>query len=295
MKIEANGVSIEVQMHGQPEHPAVLLIMGLGMQLVAWPPYVIEPLVKAGYRVITFDNRDIGLSQHFDHLGKPNILWASVKRKLGWPIAAPYGLADMARDALGVLDALSVPRAHVVGASMGGMIAQHLSALAPARVKTLTSIMSSSGAPGLPEAKPQVIRALLSRPMGKDIDAVVRHYENLFAVIGSPAYPVEPDLLRQRIRAGVERSYHPMGTMRQMMAIAADQKRHRLLTGIQAPTLVIHGLDDVLVPPSHGQDTAQRIAGARFVGIPGMGHDFAPGAVAQWIDTLISHLQHEHA
>ncbi len=295
MKIEANGVSIEVQMHGESEHPAVLLIMGLGMQLVAWPPYVIEPLVKAGYRVITFDNRDIGLSQHFDHLGKPNILWASVKRKLGWPIAAPYGLPDMARDALGVLDALSIPRAHIVGASMGGMIAQHLVALAPARAKTLTSIMSSSGAPGLPEAKPQVIRALLSRPMGRDIDAVVRHYEKLFAVIGSPAFPVEPDLLRQRIRAGVERSYHPMGTMRQMMAIAADQKRHQLITGIQAPTLVLHGLDDVLVPPSHGQDTARRIAGARFVGIPGMGHDFAPGAVAQWIDTLIAHLQHEHA
>jgi pimeloyl-ACP methyl ester carboxylesterase len=295
MKLKANGLNIEVELHGAPQHPAVLLIMGLGMQLVAWPPAVIEPLVQAGYRVITFDNRDIGLSQHFDHLGKPNLVWAALKKKMGWRIDAPYSLQDMARDALGVLDALQIQQAHIVGASMGGMIAQHLAALAPARTLSLTSIMSSSGAPGLPDARPAVLRALLSRPKSHAVEDIVTHYVNLFGVIGSPAFPVEQSVLRERIRFGIERSFHPAGTMRQMLAIAADASRHQALSSISARTLVLHGLADVLVPASHGRDTAQRIAGARFIGIEGMGHDFAPGAVAQWIHLLINHLQHEHA
>jgi pimeloyl-ACP methyl ester carboxylesterase len=294
MKFEVNGIHIEVEQHGQPEHPAVLLIMGLGMQLIAWPPTVIEPLVQAGFRVITFDNRDIGLSQKMDQAGKPNLIWAVMKKKLGLKIHAPYSLQDMARDALGVLDRLQVAKAHVVGVSMGGMIAQRLALAAPQRILSLTSIMSASGAPGLPEAKPPVLRALLSRPRSRQTEDIVAHYVKLFAVIGSPAFPVEPGLLRERIRSGIERSYHPVGTMRQMLAIAADSTRHQDLKHIQAPTLVLHGLADALVPPEQGRDTAQRIPGARFVGIKGMGHDLAPGAVAQWIDTLISHLKHEH-
>jgi pimeloyl-ACP methyl ester carboxylesterase len=295
MNTIANGISIEVQQHGNAAHPAVLLIMGLGMQLVAWPPTVIEPLVQAGYRVITFDNRDIGLSQHFDHLGTPNLILAALKKKLGLSIQSPYSLRDMARDALGVLSALRIEQAHIVGASMGGMIAQHLAALAPERALSLTSIMSSSGAPGLPDAKPAVLRTLLSRPANRGVEAIVAHYVKLFSVIGSPAFSVEPQLLRERIKFGVERSYHPEGTMRQMLAIAADATRHDTLARIQARTLVLHGLSDVLVPPVHGRDTAKRITGSRFIGIEGMGHDFAPGAVAQWIGSLITHLQHEHA
>jgi pimeloyl-ACP methyl ester carboxylesterase len=293
MNIEANGISVEFQEHGVKEHPAVLLIMGLGMQLIAWPPTVIEPLVNAGYRVITFDNRDIGLSQNFDHMGTPNLVWAALKKKLGLKIHSIYSLQDMARDALGVLDALKIDKAHIVGASMGGMISQHLAAQCPERVLSLTSIMSSSGAPGLPDAEPAVLRALLSRPKSRSVDHIVAHYVKLFGVIGSPAFPVEPQLLRDRIRFGIERSYHPEGTMRQMLAIAADSQRHLALARVQARTLVLHGLSDVLVPPAHGRDTAHRISGSRFIGIEGMGHDLAPGAVAQWIDALISHLQHE--
>lgn len=291
MKIRANGISIEVQEHGLREHPAVLLIMGLGMQLVAWPPAVIEPLVQSGYRVITFDNRDIGLSEHFDHCGKPNIVWASIKRKLGLKIQSPYGLPDMARDALGVLDALDIKQAHIVGASMGGMIAQHVVVQAPERALSLTSIMSSSGAPGLPDAKPAVLRALLSRPASTQIDDITAHYVKLFGVIGSRAFPVDPQLLRERIRFGIERSHHPDGTLRQMMAIAADDQRHYLLKHINTPTLVIHGLTDVLVPPAHGRDTTQRISGSRFVGVEGMGHDLAPGAVEKWLPDFLKHLK----
>jgi pimeloyl-ACP methyl ester carboxylesterase len=291
MKIKSNGISIEVQEHGSKEHPAVLLIMGLGMQLIAWPPTVIEPLVRAGYRVITFDNRDIGLSQHFDHLGKPNIVWASIKRKLGLQIKPPYSLQDMARDTAGVLDALNISKAHVVGVSMGGMIAQRLACAAPERVQSLTCIMSSSGAPGLPEAKPVVLRALFSRPASSSVQDITAHYVKLFNVIGSPAFPVESQLLRERIRVGIERNFHPEGTLRQMMAIGADNTRHKDIAHIKAPTLVVHGLDDVLVPQENGRDIAQRIQGARFVGIPGMGHDLAPGAVEQWIGALLDHIK----
>jgi pimeloyl-ACP methyl ester carboxylesterase len=291
MKIKANGISIEVQEHGSPDHPTVLLIMGLGMQLIAWPPTVIEPLVQAGYRVITFDNRDIGLSQHFDHLGKPNIVWASIKRKLGMQIKPPYSLEDMARDVIGVLDAMNISKAHIVGASMGGMIAQRLACAAPERVLSLTAIMSSSGAPGLPEAKPAVLLALLNRPSNQNVDSITAHYIKLFKVIGSPAFPVEPQLLKDRIRMGIERSYHPDGTLRQMMAIGADITRHLEIANITVPTLVVHGLSDVLVPQENGRDIAQRIKGSRFIGIPGMGHDLAPGAVAQWIGSLVSHIK----
>jgi pimeloyl-ACP methyl ester carboxylesterase len=168
MKVRANGIDIEVEDTGadgsQAGRPVVLLIMGLGMQLIAWPPALVQALVDAGFRVIRHDNRDIGLSQHFDHLGTPNVLWESVKLRLGLGVRAPYSLHDMAQDALGVLDALDVPRAHVVGVSMGGMIAQRVAlARTGTRCLSLTSIMSTSGARGLPQPRAHVVRALLGR------------------------------------------------------------------------------------------------------------------------------------
>lgn len=299
MKIKANGIDIAVEDTAEinPQdldaytRPAVLLIMGLGMQLVAWPPQLIEALVDAGFRVIRMDNRDIGLSQHFDHMGKPNILWAGLKYKLGLKVHAPYTLEDMAQDALGVLDVLGVERAHVVGVSMGGMVAQRVAIAAPQRVVSLTSIMSSSGAKGLPQARPEVTRVLLKRPESHAPDAVVDHYVRLFKAIGSPAYPVPEDDMRKRILRGVERSFHPEGTLRQMMAIVADTKRASQLAGITSPTLVLHGRADPLVPYAHGEDTAARISGARLVGFDGMGHDLPPEPVAQMLDELIPHLQ----
>jgi pimeloyl-ACP methyl ester carboxylesterase len=292
MKIRADKISIEVEQHGDPSHPAVLLIMGLGMQLIAWPPTVIEPLVQAGYRVITLDNRDIGLSQKMDALPQFNFAWQVVRVKLGLQAKSGYQLHDMALDALGVMDALEISKAHVVGASMGGMIAQRLALHAPQRVSSLTSIMSSSGAKGLPDAKPHVVRALLSKPRSQAPQDIVAHYVRLFGVIGSPAFAVEPLDLRDRILAGVQRSHYPQGTQRQMLAILADLGlRSTLLPRIAAPTLVIHGLADPLVPAAHGRDTADRIAGSRFLGIEGMGHDLAPGAVAQWLPDMLQHLK----
>ena len=294
MKIRANGIDIEIEdsAHGQPpraSQPVVLLIMGLGMQLVAWPPEMVQGLVDAGFRVIRMDNRDIGLSQHFDHLGKPNLLWASLKYKLGMKAVPPYTVEDMAQDALGVLDTLKVKYAHIVGVSMGGMIAQRVAIAAPKRVLSLTSIMSSSGARHLPKPQPEVLRVMLRRP-GRNPAAVIDHYVHLFKAIGSPAYPVaEPDL-RTRIALGINRSFHPVGTLRQMLAIVSDTHRATQLPKISSRTLVLHGTADPLVPLAHGQDTAERIAGARLVTIEGMGHDLPPEPVRQMLAAMLPHM-----
>ncbi len=296
MKIRANGIDIEVEDSAQTDasfvnKPAVLLIMGLGMQLIAWPPEMVRALEQAGYRVVRFDNRDVGLSSHFDALGKPNLLWASLKYKLGLVPAAPYSLADMAADAIGVLDALQIEKSHVVGVSMGGMIAQRVALAAPARTLSLTSIMSTSGARGLPQAAPEVVRVLLSRPTGSSTEAVVAHTMRLFKAIGSPAYPVPEAEMRARVTEGVQRAFHPMGTARQMLAIVADITRAALLARITAPTLVIHGKADPLVPLACGEDTARRIPGAKLLTIDGMGHDLPPEPVRQILAALVPHLK----
>lgn len=294
MKIRANGIDIEVEDTHPGDAaglPVVLLIMGLGMQLVAWPPALVQSLVDAGYRVLRLDNRDIGLSGKFDHLGVPNLLWEGLKYKLGLPVKSPYSLADMAADSLGVLDALGVAKAHVVGVSMGGMIAQRVAIAAPQRVLSLTSIMSSSGARGLPQAKPQVMRVLMSRPAGKDPESVLNHYVKLFKAIGSPGFPTDDAELRERIAVAAQRSFYPAGTVRQMAAIAADSQRAHALGALRVPTLVIHGKADPLVPYACGEDTARRIPGATLVGVEGMGHDLPAGVVERILEPLIPHIQ----
>jgi pimeloyl-ACP methyl ester carboxylesterase len=299
MKIRANGIDIEVEDTAEinPQdteaytRPAVLLIMGLGMQLIAWPPQLVDELVDAGFRVIRMDNRDIGLSQHFDHLGKPNLLVAGIKYKLGLLLRPPYTLEDMAKDALGVLDALGVASAHIVGVSMGGMVAQRVAIAAPHRMLSLTSVMSSSGAKGLKQAHHDVTRVLLSRPASTELEAVADHYVRLYKAIGSPDFPTPEPEMRSRITRAVQRSYHPVGTLRQMVAIIADTTRAAQLSGITCPTLVLHGKEDPLVPFEHGEDVARRVGGARLVGIDGMGHDLPPEPVSYILDALIPHLQ----
>ena len=293
MQVRANGLSIEVEDSGPGAPlPPVLLVMGLGMQLTAWPEPFVQALRGAGHRVLRFDNRDIGLSTRLDHLGTPNLLWESVKLRMGLGVRAPYSLQAMADDAFGVLDALGIAQAHVVGASMGGMIAQRMALAAPQRVLSLTSIMSSSGARGLPGPQPQVLQVLFSRPRDHSEPALLAHYVRLFQAIGSPAYPTPPAELRKRILESVRRGgYRPACTARQMAAIVSDAGRAQELSRIQAPTLVLHGTDDPLVPLACGQDTARRIPGARLVPIPGMGHDLPPGVVERLLEPLLPHLQ----
>ncbi len=292
MKVTANGLAIEVEDTGAgaPLAP-VLLVMGLGMQLVAWPDDFVQGLVRAGHRVVRFDNRDIGLSARFDHLGTPNLLWEGMKLRFGMPVRAPYTLHDMAADALGVLDALGIEQAHVVGASMGGMIAQRMALAAPDRVLSLTSIMSSSGARYLPGPQAKVLQVLMSRPRDFSEPVVLAHYVRLFRAIGSPGFPSTDDELRQRIRSSLRRGgYRPAGSGRQLAAVAADIFRANELRRIRVPTLVLHGADDPLVPLACGEDTARRIPGARFEAIAGMGHDLPPGVVAHLLRALLPHL-----
>jgi pimeloyl-ACP methyl ester carboxylesterase len=294
MKIRANNIDIEIEDTHPGDatgRPVMLLIMGLGMQLIAWPPAMVQAIADAGFRVVRFDNRDIGLSQFFDHLGSPSLIWEGLKFRLGWRIRPPYSIEDMAADTVGVLDALKIAKAHIVGVSMGGMVAQRVAVLAPSRVISLTSIMSSSGARGLPEASPAVTRVLLSRPAGKGVQAAVDHTARLLKAIGSPGFPTPDAELREKVAFAAQRSFHPQGVVRQMVAIAADGTRAAALAKVTAPTLVLHGRADPLVPMPCGQDTAKRIPGARFESIEGMGHDLPPGVVERLLAFMIPHFK----
>jgi pimeloyl-ACP methyl ester carboxylesterase len=273
MQLVANGVRLEVEEHGSAAGEPLLLIMGLGMQLLGWHEGMVAQLVARGFRVIRFDNRDIGLSQGFDAAGVPNLALDSLRHVFGLRISSPYTLADMAGDSLGVLDALGIARAHVCGASMGGMIAQHLAARAPERVQSLTLMMTSSGARKLPGPTLQVRSSMISRPAEQSVAGIVEHYVRLYALIGSPAFPSPPEYLRERFTTSVKRSYRPAGTARQMVAIGADGDRSPLLGAIRAPTQIIHGVADPLVPVAAGRDLKTKIRAAEIDLIDGMGHD----------------------
>jgi pimeloyl-ACP methyl ester carboxylesterase len=273
MRVVANGIGLEVDDQGPPGGAPIVLVMGLGMQLTGWPDELVADLVGRGHRVIRFDNRDAGLSDGFDALGVPNLAWAGLRYFLRLPVRAPYGIADMAADTLGLLDALGLARVHLCGASMGGMIAQHVAARHPRRVRSLTLMMTTSGARGLPQPALDVRRALMSRPDGRDPDAVVAHLTRLLTLIGSPAYPADPGRLQRRLRETVARAWRPAGTARQLSAVIADGDRTPMLGAIAAPTRVIHGEADPLIPVAAGHDLVRRIAGAEPDFVPGMGHD----------------------
>lgn len=274
MQIQANGVTLEVEDHGPASGRPLLMIMGLGMQLVAWPMGLVEALVHSGFRVIRYDNRDIGLSQHLAHFGQPNLVAQGMRFGLGLPLHPAYTLADLADDAAGLIDALGLGAAHVCGASMGGMIAQHLAARHPGKVSSLTLMMTTSGARKLPGPHWKVSQALLKRPSARAaLPALVDHYMRLYRLIGSPRYPAEPDALRARVTAALTRSYRPDAVARQMVAIMADGDRSGLLGQIQSPTQLIHGGGDPLIPVAAGHDLAAKIRGAELDVIEGMGHD----------------------
>jgi pimeloyl-ACP methyl ester carboxylesterase len=274
MQILANGLSLEVEEHGSRTGEPLLLIMGLGMQLLGWHEGLVDQLVERGFRVIRFDNRDIGLSQSLDAAGVPNLALDSLRHALGLTVKSPYSLADMAADSIGVLDALGIGKAHVCGASMGGMIAQHLAARAPERVKSLTLMMTSSGARSLPGPTLKVRTSMIARPPDpQSVPSIVEHYVKLYALIGSPAFPSSPDYLRDRFTISVQRSYRPAGTARQMVAIGADGDRTPLLAAIRAPTQIIHGSADPLVLAAAGKDLKAKIGTAEIDLIDGMGHD----------------------
>lgn len=248
------------------------------MQLISWPVAFCDGLERQGFYVIRFDNRDSGLSSKLHHLGQPNTMLALIKMALRLPLSAGYTLDDMAADAVGLLNALQIKQAHIVGASMGGMIAQIIAATYPEHTLSLTSIMSTSGRRGLPGPTRAARKVLFSKPpAADDREGVIRHYVNTMQVIGSPAYPVGPEILHARIAQSVQRSLEPVATKRQLLAIGASGDRVALLKKVQVPTLVIHGADDPLLPIACGRDTAELIPNAVLQEIDGMGHDLPDG------------------
>ncbi|MES2257212.1 MAG: alpha/beta hydrolase [Pseudomonadota bacterium] len=290
--VNANGIDITYETAGDPHNPAVLLIMGLGLQLISWPQEFVDGLVEQGFYVVRFDNRDSGLSTKFEHAGKPNLLLAYVKSLAGWPLKPAYTLNDMADDAHGLLSALGIERAHVIGVSMGGMIAQLFAARFPQQTLSLTSIMSSSGRRGLPGPTPAARKVLLRpapRPAGRE--QVLARMVETFQVIGSPSFPVSEEDLRARIARSVDRNVCPNGVARQMVAIAASGDRSALLRKISTPAMVIHGAEDPLVPLACGVDTAKQIAGSVLHVIDGMGHDLPPQLVARLLALIEPHVR----
>jgi proline iminopeptidase len=289
---QANGITIAYEASGNPLDTPVLLIMGLGMQLVAWPQDFVDGLVEQGYYVIRYDNRDIGLSSKFEHHKKPNLLLAYLKSLVGWKQSTAYTLNDMADDALGLLDALGIGKAHVVGVSMGGMIAQIFASRFANRTLSLTSIMSSSGRRGLPGPTPAARNALMRAPADPaNRQEVVDRMVSVYRVIGSPSFPTPERQLRANIGRALDRSVYPAGMMRQMVAVVASGDRTALLRRIRCPAMVIHGAADPLVPLACGADTAAAIPNARLQVIEGMGHDLPPQLIERLLALLDHHLR----
>lgn len=289
-QVTANGIRLEYETHGDPANPPLLLIMGLGAQLTLWPVELVEALAGRGYYVIRHDNRDIGLSQKFSEHGTPNFKRVALMRMFGLRPKLPYRLSDMAQDAAALLDVLGIGKAHIVGASMGGMIAQLLAIDHAHKVETLTSIFSTTGNRRLPPPRKEAVNALLTRaPAGATLEQVIPFGMNVARAIGSPAYPSAEERLRANITRDFRRSFFPEGAARQLCAIIDDGDRRARLKSVTAPTLVIHGVDDPLVPVEGGRDTAAHIQGAKLHEIPGMGHDLPLELVDEIAGAIAAH------
>ena len=278
-KTEANGVAIEYDSFGSEDAEPVLLIAGLGAQMIGWTAPFCETLAAKGFRVIRFDNRDVGLSTHFSDAPVPVLAAVAAARARGERPDVPYTLYDMADDAVGLLDALGIERAHIVGRSMGGMIAQLVASEHPQRTLTLTSIISTSGNPGLPPSTPEAMAVLTQRPPdpSQDEAGFLDHTVRAARVLASPGFPFDEAAQRAQALAAAKRAYDPAGFGRQFAAIVATGDRRARLNAIAAPTLVAHGDADPLIPLAGGEDTAANIPGAELRVLEGMGHEIPPG------------------
>lgn len=285
-RVKANGIEIEYEAAGAIGGPTLLLVMGLGAQMTIWPEAFFHGLAKRGFYVIRYDNRDTGLSSGFDSWGKADIPAAIGKLIGGQKVEAPYLLKDMADDAIGLLDALGIDRAHMVGASMGGMIVQIVAAEYAARTRSMVSIMSTSGRPGLPQGKPEALAMLSAQPEGPARDQLVAHGMKLRRTIGSPGYPAADAELRAFVEKNVDRRWWPEGSARQYLSVIASGDRVEMLKKIKVPTLVLHGEDDPLLPVACGRDVAALVPGAEISTYPGWGHDVPAPMIPTLIDRI---------
>jgi pimeloyl-ACP methyl ester carboxylesterase len=279
-------VEIDYDVQGPADGPPLVLVMGLGVSLVFWEEGFCRLLAERGFRVIRLDNRDVGRSTKLDGLGMPNVMEAMTAMMMRQPIVAPYLLSDMASDVVALLDELEIERAHLVGASMGGMIVQTVAIEHPERVLSLTSIMSSTGDPTLPPGKPEAMQLLMAPP-SPDRTAYLEQSKLVWRTIGSPGFPFDETRVLARAGEHYDRGYHPPGVARQLVAILASGDRTAKLSAVKAPTLVIHGTDDPLVPVEAGKATASAIPGAKLMLIEGMGHDMPPETWAEITEGIV--------
>jgi pimeloyl-ACP methyl ester carboxylesterase len=275
-QVQANGITIAYESFGTTDRETVLLIMGNGAQLTAWPIELCEELVKRGYRVVIYDNRDVGLSTKFTEAAAPDAKAVVEARMAGKPSPLPYSLDDMAKDAVGLLDALGIEKAHIVGVSMGGMIAQLVAADHPEHTLSLTSIMSTSGNPAIPfPAKPEVVAKMPHRAAEDDREASIANAVKTIQILAGPVYPPDEKRIRDLILRSMNRSSYRPGMERHnaISALGLFEDRRSKLKTIKAPTVVVHGAEDPLMSVEGGKDTARNIPGAELRIIPGMGHD----------------------
>lgn len=286
--VTANGINIFYEEYGKKGDPALVLIIGLGSQLTDWPASFCKGLVERGLRVICFDNRDCGLSTKMDdaRMLSPVLLLPALE--LGLRVDLPYTLDEMARDTVGLMEALQLDSAHIAGSSMGGAIAQLVAGRYPERVSSLTCFFSSSGRPGLPGPKIKVALRMARQPRGENREAWTDYFQEVFTLIGTPGQ--DPEEQRRKAARRVERSLCPGGTRRQLAALTADGSRVDLLRKITAPALVISGSIDPLMPYACGRDIAVHVPGARFELIEGMGHDLPEKMIPRLVDLLADHV-----
>lgn len=290
--VRANDIEIYYEESGPAAGPVILLVMGLGTQMIAWPEDMIQGLVAKGFRVIHYDNRDVGLSQRMDGAPAANLVWTMVKARFGLPMRPAYTLTDMMHDGIALLDALGIAKAHIAGASMGGMIVQLMAAHHPDRVLTMTSIMSSSGRPGLPGPRADIRKRLMApRPSNPTREEAVRLGAASIEAIAFADKKRPHDAFADMAARAFDRGYYPIGMKRQLLAIIADGSRVERLKTIKVPTLVVHGGADPLVPKEGSEDIARLIPAARLEIIEEMGHDLPPSQVGRMVDLIAGHAQ----
>jgi pimeloyl-ACP methyl ester carboxylesterase len=288
-RVHANGIEIEYDTFGEPKDRPLILIMGLSCQLVAWPESFCGKLAAKCHFVVRFDNRDVGLSSKLDDLGVPDIFEIFAAAQEGKALESPYALSEMAADTIGLMDALNLEMAHVCGLSMGGMIAQMMAIEYPRRIISLISMQSSTGAPGLPEAEPQAMEAMVAPPP-IERDAYIQHMADVYRAFAGGSDKYDERLQNEISAASHDRSFYLMGFTRQLAAIVACGSRKDALAAIKVPTLVIHGSHDALLPLAHGKDTAEAVPGAKLVIIKGLGHGMVyPALWDEIIETIAAH------
>jgi pimeloyl-ACP methyl ester carboxylesterase len=287
----ANGIQIEYETFGEPSSPPLLLINGLGGQMIGWDEEICKEWARKGLYVIRFDNRDVGLSTKMEASGVPDLMAAMEASRNGEKVKAPYTLDHMADDSVGLLDALKIDKAHICGISMGGAIAQTISFRHPSRVRSMIQIYATTGNPELPAAKPAIMELLLTPPP-KEREAYIDYMMKFYRTFAGPGFTFDEIWHRKLAGRSYDRAFYGPGKARQFMAILAHGNRKPFLASITVPTLVIHGADDPLVPVSGGRDSAEAIPGAELMIIPGMGHDMPHGSAwPRIVEAIIAHVR----